>query len=302
MAARRPNGNPAAPIRTRVWRLRYNGTMTAARQRHSTTHGRLPGPRSNGITIKTGRELDLMREAGRVVLEVKNAVAPAIRPGVTTGELDRIAEQETRRLGATPSFKGYMGYPATICVSINDEIVHGIPGARVIREGDLVSVDTGAVVGGFHGDSAFSAVAGEGSEAVLRLIEATREALKRAIACVRPGARVGEVSAAVQAHAESLGYSVVRQYVGHGIGRALHEEPPVPNYGTPGRGPLLRAGMVIAIEPMLNAGGWEAVQLGDGWTVVTADGSLSAHFEDTVAVTEHGAEVLTSPSPFPRGR
>jgi methionyl aminopeptidase len=178
-------------------------------------------------------------------------------------------------------------------VSLNHEIVHGIPGDRVLREGDIVSVDVGAIVEGFHGDSAFTMGVGEVSEEAQRLIEATREALRRGIARAMPGARVGDISDAIQVHSEALGYSVVRQYVGHGIGRALHEEPQVPNYGAPGRGPLLRKGMVIAIEPMLNIGGWETLQLDDGWTVITADRSLSAHFEDTVAITEDGPEVLT---------
>lgn len=238
-----------------------------------------------------------MREAGKVVAQAKARVVEAIAPGVATRELDRIAERTIRSLGATPSFKGYLGYPATICVSLNEQVVHGIPGERVIREGDVVSVDVGAVVGGFHADSAFTLGVGEMADAARRLIEATEEALRRAIGHARAGARVGEVSAAVQTYAEGLGYSVVREYVGHGIGRALHEDPQVPNYGSPARGPILRPGMAIAIEPMLNLGGWETEQLDDGWTVVTADGSLSAHFEDTVAISENGAEVLTAAEP-----
>ena len=236
-----------------------------------------------------------MREAGRVVAETKAVLAEAIRPGITTGELDRTAAQHIARLGAEPSFKGYMGFPATICVSLNEEVVHGIPSRRrVIREGDIVSIDVGAVVGGFHGDSAFTVGVGEIPTETQRLIEATKESLRLGIEQARVGARIGDISAAVQGHAEGLGYSVVRQYVGHGIGRALHEEPQVSNYGPPGRGHLLRPGMTLAIEPMLNIGGWETVQLDDGWTVVTADGSLSAHFEDTVAITENGAQVLTA--------
>ena len=236
-----------------------------------------------------------MREAGRVVAETKAVLAEAIRPGITTGELDRTAAQHIARLGAEPSFKGYMGFPATICVSLNEEVVHGIPSRRrVIREGDIVSIDVGAVVGGFHGDSAFTVGVGEIPTETQRLIEATKESLRLGIEQARVGARIGDISAAVQGHAEGLGYGVVRQYVGHGIGRALHEEPQVSNYGPPGRGHLLRPGMTLAIEPMLNIGGWETVQLDDGWTVVTADGSLSAHFEDTVAITENGAQVLTA--------
>ena len=251
------------------------------------------------MTIKSARELEFMRQAGRVVAEVKTELMKAIRPGVKTGELDRIAEERIRQLGATPSFKGYTGpgatpFPSTICVSLNDEIVHGIPGDRVIEEGDIVSVDVGAVVGGFHGDSAFTAVAGEPSDEASRLIDATREALEIGIARAKAGGRVGDISAAVQAHAEGLGYSVVREYVGHGIGRALHEEPQVPNYGIAGRGPLLRESMTIAVEPMLNVGACGTVRLDDGWTVSTEDGSLSAHFEDTIVITGRGAEVLTA--------
>ena len=270
----------------------------------------LKGPRINkkaklfarkpsGVTIKSARELDLMRQAGRVVAEAKAKVAEAIRPGITTGELDRLAEAEIRRLGAIPSFKGYPGsdspFPATICVSLNSEIVHGIPGGRVIRDGDIVSVDIGAIVGGLHGDSAFTVGVGQVSPAGQRLIDATRESLAAGIEQVKVGSRVGDISAAIQGYAESRGYSVVRQYVGHGIGYDMHEDPQVPNYGEKGRGPLLREGMAIAIEPMLNIGDWETRQLKDGWTVVTADGSLSAHFEDTVALTKNGPEVLTSP-------
>lgn len=247
-----------------------------------------------GITIKSPREVELMRQAGKVVAQAKARLAEAVRPGITTRELDQIAEQEIRRCGAKPSFKGYRGFPATICVSINDEIVHGIPGDRVIRDGDVVSLDVGAIVGGFHSDSAFTVGVGAVSQEARRLIEATREALKIGISQARAGARVGDIGAAIQQYAEGLGYSVVRQYVGHGIGRALHEEPQVPNYGVPGRGPLLRKGMTICIEPMLNMGTWETVQMDDGWTVKTADGSLSAHFEDTLLITENGAEVLTS--------
>ena len=253
----------------------------------------------DGITIKSPKELDRMRQAGNVVARTKMRLMETIAPGVATIELDRIAEEEIRGLGATPSFKGYMGgdstpFPATICVSLNEEIVHGIPSRRVLQDGDVVSVDVGAIVEGFHGDSAFTVGVGEISEEVQRLIDSTREALRRGITQAKAGARVGDISAAVQTYAEGLGYSVVRQYVGHGIGRALHEEPQVPNYGVSGRGPLLHKGMTIAIEPMLNLGGWETAKLDDGWTVVTADGNLSAHFEDTIAITEDGAEVLTS--------
>ena len=240
-----------------------------------------------------------MAEAGRVVALVKARLRDAIEPGVTTGELDRIAEDEIERLGAVPSFKGYMGaattpFPATICVSLNEEVVHGIPSDRVLQDGDIVSVDIGAIVDGFHGDSAFTFGVGSVSDEAQRLIDSTREALAYGIDQAKAGNRVGDVSHAVERYARSRGYSVVRQYVGHGIGRSLHEEPQIPNYGSAGRGPLLRRGMTIAIEPMLNLGTWETAQLDDGWTVVTADGKLSAHFEDTIAITEDGARVLTS--------
>ena len=239
-----------------------------------------------------------MRCAGTVVATVKVRLMEAIAPGVTTLELDRIAEDEIARSGATPSFKGYMGvgatpFPATICTSLNEEIVHGIPGNRVLQEGDVISVDVGAIVEGFHGDSAFTVGVGQIPEETQRLLDSTKEALNRGMARATAGARVGDISSAVQSYAEGRGYSVVRQYVGHGIGRALHEEPQVPNYGKSGQGALLRKGMTIAIEPMLNVGGWETVQLEDGWTVRTADGKLSAHFEETVAITGAGPEVLT---------
>ncbi len=234
-----------------------------------------------------------MRRAGEVVRKVKKKLREEIRPGVTTAELDRLAEGEIRALGAVPSFKGLYGFPATICASLNDEVVHGIPSGRVISDGDLVSIDVGAVVDGFHGDSAFTVAVGRVGKRKQALVDDTHESLQRGIAQVRPGARVGDVSAAVQRYAEARGYGVVRQYVGHGIGRALHEDPPVPNHGQPGKGALLREGMTIAIEPMLNLGTWETEVLDDNWTVVTADGKLSAHFEHTVAITDRGAEVLT---------
>ena len=245
------------------------------------------------MTLKSASELDCMRRAGEVVRKVKKKLREEILPGVTTAELDRVAEREIRALGAVPSFKGLYGFPATICASLNDEVVHGIPSDRVIRDGDIVSIDVGAVVDGFHADSAFTVPAGRIGKRTQVLIDDTAESLQRGIAQARAGARVGDISAAVQQYAEARGYGVVRQYVGHGIGRALHEDPPVPNHGPPGRGALLRAGMTIAIEPMLNLGSWETEVLDDNWTVVTADGELSAHFEDTIAITDQGAEVLT---------
>lgn len=251
-------------------------------------------PRPGGVTIKSPRELDLMREAGRIASLTKIVLRNAIEPGITSGELDALAEKEIRSLGAIPSFKGLYDFPATICFSFNEEIVHGIPSKRQLADGDIVSVDLGAVVGGFHSDTAFTVGVGEIDEQSQRLIEATEESLRKAIDQTVAGQRIGDVSAAVQKYAEDLGYGVVRQYVGHGIGRALHEDPQVPNYGTPGRGTLLRPGMTIAIEPMLNIGTWDTKVMDDGWTVVTADGKRSAHFEDTVAVTESGPEVLTA--------
>ena len=240
-----------------------------------------------------------MRRAGSVVAQVKSDLRDFIRPGVKTIDLDRLAEKRVLELGAKPSFKGYTGggsrpFPATICVSVNEEIVHGIPSDRVLKNGDIVSVDVGAVVEGFHGDSAFTMGVGEISEKANLLIESTSKSLVIGISNAKDGCRIGDISASVQSYAEDQGYSVVRQYVGHGIGRQLHEEPQVPNYGMAGRGPMLKQSMTIAIEPMLNIGGWETIELEDGWTVSTADGSLSAHFEETIAITKHGPEVLTS--------
>lgn len=235
-----------------------------------------------------------MREAGNIASHTKSVLIDAVQPGIMSRDLDALAEREIRFLGAVPAFKGLYGFPATICASFNEEIVHGIPSSRRLEEGDIISIDLGAVVGGFYSDTAFTVGVGEIDGGSQRLIAATKESLYWAIEQVQAGHRVGDVGAAVQTYAEGLGYGVVRQYVGHGIGRALHEEPQVPNYGKPGRGPLLRVGMTIAVEPMLNAGTWDTKILDDGWTVATADGSRSAHFEDTVAVTENGPEVLTA--------
>ena len=246
-----------------------------------------------GITVKSPRELESMRQAGQVVAATIARLVEFIAPGITTRECDVVAEREIHRLGATPAFKGYRGFPATICISLNEEIVHGIPGDRIIRPGDLVSVDVGAIVEGFYADAAVTLGVGDVTPEAAALIQVTREALERGIQAIHPGARVGDISAAVEQFVEPQGYSVVREYVGHGIGQALHEDPQVPNYGPSGRGPLLRPGMVIAIEPMVNMGGWQTQALEDQWTVVTADGSLSAHFEHTIAITEKGPEVLT---------
>ena len=247
-----------------------------------------------GITIKSANEMAYMQEAGRVVALVKAMLSEAVRPGVTTAALDRLAEEEIRRLGAEPSFKGLYGFPATICASFNEQIVHGIPSRRAAREGDILSIDVGAVVGGFHADSAFTVGVGDVSQEAQHLIDSTRGSLEVGIAQAKAGARIGDISAAIQEYGEAHGYGVVRQYVGHGIGRELHEEPQVPNYGVQGRGPLLREGMAIAIEPMFNLGGWETELLEDNWTVVTADRTLSAHFEDTIAITETGPVTMTS--------
>ena len=245
------------------------------------------------MTIKSASELDCMRRAGEVVRHAKKKMREEIRQGVTTADLDRLAEREIRALGAVPAFKGLYGFPATICASLNDEVVHGIPSDRVIRDGDLVSIDVGAVVDGFYSDSAFTVAVGRVDKRKQDLVDDTAESLRRGIAQAKPGARVGDISSAVQRYAEARGYGVVRQYVGHGIGRELHEDPPIPNHGPPGKGALLRKGMTIAIEPMLNLGTWETEVLDDNWTVVTADGALSAHFEHTVAITDRGPEVLT---------
>ena len=251
-----------------------------------------------GITIKSQRELDLMREAGKVVAKAKAAVKSAIGPGATSKDMDSLAEEIIRGEGAIPSFKGYkptpsMPFPATICFSFNEEIVHGIPGDRVMCEGDIVSVDFGAIVDGYHGDSAFTVGVGKISKEAESLISATEQSLYKGIEHAQADFRLTDISNAVQTHAEGLGYSVVREYVGHGIGRSLHEEPQVPNYGSAGRGPKLKVGMALAIEPMLNVGTWRTKVMKDGWTVCTEDGTLSAHFEHTIAITEEGPEILT---------
>ena len=255
--------------------------------------------RSGGITIKSRRDLNMMIEAGQIVAQAKAKMIEAAAPGIETRELDAIAESAIRKLGAVPSFKGYnpgampYAFPATICASVNDEIVHGIPSRRRLKEGDILSVDVGAFYGGVHGDSAFSIGIGKMSDDRQRLMDATKESLDRGIAKVRAGARIGDISNAIQRYAEGHGYYLVKQYVGHGIGYAMHEEPQVPNYGKAGSGALIRKGMGLAIEPMLNIGTEETKVLEDGWTVSTADGSLSAHFEDTVIVTDKGPVVTT---------
>jgi methionyl aminopeptidase len=246
------------------------------------------------VQLKSAEELARMRDAGRVVRAVLDEVAAAAVAGVSTAELDRLAEARTRALGAVPAFKGYLGYPASVCISVNDEVVHGIPSeSRILSDGDLVGLDFGAILGGFHGDAAETVLVGQGSPEAVRLLAATREALAAGVAAALPGGRVGDIGAAVQRSAEARGFSVVREFVGHGIGRKLHEPPQVPNFGEPGTGAWMRPGLVLAIEPMVNAGLPGVRTLGDGWTAVTEDGSLSAHFEHTVAITEAGPEVLT---------
>ncbi|MDO8490852.1 MAG: type I methionyl aminopeptidase [Dehalococcoidia bacterium] len=247
------------------------------------------------IIIKSDREIALMRQAGRIVALTLEALTRAIRPGITTAELDVIAEREIRSRKGIPSFKGYRGFPASICVSVNDEVVHGIPGSRVLKEGDIVSLDVGAIFEGFQGDAALTVPVGKVSPKARALLEATDGALNAGIAAARPKARLGDVSAAIQQYVESRGFSVVREYVGHGIGREMHEEPQVPNFGEPGRGPLLRKGMTLALEPMVNVGDWRTRINRNQWTVHTLDGSLSAHFEHTIAIAEGKAEILTKP-------
>jgi methionyl aminopeptidase len=245
------------------------------------------------IPIKSADELAAMRRAAQAAAQALRDVCAAVRPGVTTRELDRIAEDRIRALGGVPSFLGYRGYPASICTSVNDQVVHGIPGRRTLRAGEIVSIDLGAEVDGFHGDLAVTVPVGHVDESRRRLLAVTAESLEDGIAAVRPGAHLGDVGAAIQRRVQRAGFSVVRDYAGHGVGRRLHEEPQVPNFGRPGVGLVLRPGMTLAIEPMVNMGGSDVVVEKDGWTVRTADGQPSAHFEHTVAVTDGGCEVLT---------
>jgi len=245
------------------------------------------------IIVKSPSEIAAMRRAGGVVASILKTLSKEVKAGMTTGQLNDIAVSELARYGAISSFKGYMGFPATLCVSINEEIVHGIPGERKIREGDLVSLDFGAKVDGFHGDAALTVGIGNISPQAKRLLDTTRGSLEAGITMARSGARLGDISAAIQHYVESRGFSVVREYAGHGIGREMHEDPQIPNFGLPGYGPVLRKGMTVAIEPMVNIGGWQTKVDNDGWTVATADGSLSAHFEKTIVITDDKAEVLT---------
>jgi methionyl aminopeptidase len=245
------------------------------------------------VYLRDQVEIDAIHEAARIVARTLKLLGGKVQPGVTTAELDRLAEEYIRSQGALPAFKGYRGFPATICPSVNDQVVHAIPGAYTLREGDIVSIDVGARKDGYYGDSAMTFPVGEVDDESRRLLEVTRESLARGIAQARPGNRIGDIGHAVQECAEQSGFSVVRSLVGHGIGREMHEEPQVPNYGPPARGPRLLAGQVIAIEPMVNVGGPDVVTREDGWTVVTRDGTRSAHFEHTVAIGPDGPHILS---------
>jgi methionyl aminopeptidase len=247
------------------------------------------------IVLRSKAELERMRAAGRLVGEVLTELSAQVAPGVSTADLDVLAEKLMLDAGGIPAFKGYHGYPASICASINDEVIHGIPsGRRLLKDGDIISIDVGVSLNGYFGDSAVTVPVGQVSEHAARLLRVTEESLYKAIDQVRPGSRVSDIGHVVQHHVESNGFSVVREFVGHGIGQKMHEEPQVPNYGEPGRGPRLSEGMVLAIEPMVNAGQPAVKVLSDGWTAVTRDGSLSAHFEHTVAVTASEPWILTS--------
>ncbi|WP_422448610.1 type I methionyl aminopeptidase [Thermoanaerobacterium sp. DL9XJH110] len=245
------------------------------------------------IILKSRREIDLMQEAGRIVALALEEIEKNIRPGITTGELDKIAEEFILSHGAVPAFKGYRGFPASICTSINEEVVHGIPGLRTLKDGDIISIDIGAVVDGYYGDAARTYPVGKVAPEAMRLIEVTRESFFAGIAFAKPGYRLSDISHAIQTYVESRNFSVVRDYVGHGIGQKMHEDPQIPNYGPPHKGPRLKAGMTFAIEPMVNAGDYEVYTLENRWTVVTKDGSLSAHYENTIAITEGEPRILT---------
>jgi methionyl aminopeptidase len=249
------------------------------------------------ITIKSDEEIKIMREAGRVVGQTLQILKDAVKPGLVVKELDKLVRKEYAKRGVVPTFLGYAEppYPATVCVSVNDELVHGIPGNRVIQEGDIVSIDLGATYKGFVGDSALTFGVGEITDEAQRLIEVTEESLWRGIRAARAGMRLGVVSNTIGEYIESQGYGVVREFVGHGVGREMHEEPQVPNFGPADRGPVLRKGMVLALEPMVTVGDWHTKKHADGWTISTRDGSLCAHFEHTIAITDGEAEVLTLP-------
>ena len=245
------------------------------------------------ITIKSSHEIELMRRAGRITAAARALAGEMVSPGVTTREIDTAVRKFIESQDGVPSFLNYSGYPGSVCISVNDEVIHGIPGGRVLREGDIVSVDVGACLQGFHGDCADTFIAGRGSEEAERLIAVTRQSFYEGIKFARQGYRVSDISHAVQAYVEKNGFSVVRDYVGHGVGAKLHEEPEVPNFVIPGHGPRLVPGMTLAVEPMVNAGGYEVILLDDNWTVKTADGSLSAHYENSILITGGDPEILT---------
>lgn len=245
------------------------------------------------ISIKSPREIEAMRRAGRITAQARALAGSMVKPGVTTGEIDRAVRRFIESQGAKPSFLGYSGFPGSACISVNEEVIHGIPGPRKLREGDIVSVDVGAFIGGFHGDCAATYACGQVSEEALKLIAVTQQSFWEGIKMARPGCRVSDISHAVQQYVEANGFSVVRDFVGHGVGSKLHEAPSIPNFGPAGHGPRLLPGMTLAVEPMVNAGDWRVKVLKDGWTTISQDGSLTAHYENTILVTEDGAEVLT---------
>ena len=248
------------------------------------------------ITLKSSHEIDLMRRSGKITAAARALAGEMVKPGVTTQEINDAVERFIRKQGAVPSFLHYNGYPASVCISVNDEIIHGIPGKRVLHEGDIVSVDVGAYIGGFHGDCAATFPCGTVSPEAQRLIDVTRQSFFEGIRFAREGQRLQDVSAAVQSYVEQNGFSVVREYVGHGVGARMHESPEIPNYGRPGHGPRLLRGMTLAIEPMVNAGSAAITQLSDGWTVKTADGKWAAHYENTILITDGAPEILTAPA------
>ena len=248
------------------------------------------------ITLKSSHEIDLMRRSGKITAAARALAGEMVKPGVTTQEINDAVERYIRQQGAVPSFLHYNGYPASACISVNDEIIHGIPGKRVLQEGDIVSVDVGAYIGGFHGDCAATFPCGRISPEAQRLIDVTRQSFFEGIRFAREGQRLQDISAAVQSYVEQNGFSVVREYVGHGVGAKMHESPEIPNYGRPGHGPRLLRGMTLAIEPMVNAGSAAITQLSDGWTVKTADGKWAAHYENTILITDGAPEILTAPA------
>ena len=248
------------------------------------------------ITLKSSHEIDLMRRSGKITAAARALAGEMVKPGVTTQEINDAVERFIRQQGAVPSFLHYNGYPASACISVNDEIIHGIPGKRVLQEGDIVSVDVGAYIGGFHGDCAATFPCGRISPEAQRLIDVTRQSFFEGIRFAREGQRLQDISAAVQTYVERNGFSVVREYVGHGVGAKMHESPEIPNYGRPGHGPRLLRGMTLAVEPMVNAGSAAITQLSDGWTVKTADGKWAAHYENTILITDGAPEILTAPA------